>query len=494
MGADGRQWLSRTGRAMQLFLCAEKEIYPVTPQRLAIDENDKPVGGKFFSSYAHASAFGPERGDPFEIKGVWIPAQECIWAAGAKDPMSPLFRRENEAGTFFLFLVHPDSETLYQPLLKQFGHGVNRYLAVSMSSLRSLLVEIPDATGAMHYFFVKLSVNQTINNALRVLSKKECMSSIGSAIVLQNFRNEDMDFMRDLWTVVPKATAIDHSVMDTRGVHGVIEQCGMIVRAMPDFLMANDGQRELLPFFSLFHQNDLLETMVAASGLTVTNFLLQFLLQPFARVFVDLLFFHHISLEAHGQNLLWVISAATGLPECLMYRDMGGVNMLRTAENMALLPADLQSPDYFYEETHLDDACGTLEDHWVGSVLFNLNKRLLRSESLKNGDSALRAWAVNMADSGALCNWQLPGDRDSAAHQQRIPQSIYRRYGYLEEIFKHCLTAELYRREIPQTLARTYSYLPALMEGYATPAQEGLTAWFEPLIYTLYSHWLVTER
>lgn len=478
---------------MRDFLKLEKNIYPVTPQRVAVDDNGEPVCGRQFATYRQYSDYGPERPASFALKGIWLTESECTWVAVTFEKIPQPFKRDSPEGPRILFLIHPESESLYAPLLRKHEKNIKQFQAISLSSVRSLLVDIPDENGGFFPFFVKLSVNAMIGNLVRVLTEKECISSIGNACILENRHSADMAFMRDLCAFIPVAGSIDPAAICGTSLSSG-QHYGMIVREIPDFLLRKNSPSMLVPMFALFHDNGMLEGMVAASAMTVSDFLCHYLLIPYARAFVDLLFFHHISIQSHGQNLLWVISRLTGLPLQLIYRDMGGVNLLLPDSSDSPLPPVLSESKHYYQDTHLADATDALEHHWIAGVLFNLTKRLARSEHFRETDPVLGLWHAQMQHRNLLCNWNSEKDPDPYRHQETIPIASYMRYGHVEDLFKICLMAQIKARQIPHILAERYDYMSDLVGSYETQGGDQSSLWFQPLIHTLYSHWLCLRR
>lgn len=473
---------------MQAFLSKEKNIFSIDPQRIAVDQHNQQTGGARFAPYTHESAYGPEKAEAFSIKGIWLPEASCTALAAMSADIPASFKKQTDRGVHFLFLVHPESETLFQPLLQRFHHTLQEFQAISLSSVRTLLVDIPDGAGKPTSYFVKLSLNLNINGTVRTVSEKECASSLGNAATLRNLECAGITFMNDLCAFVPTPDGIDPSAVlpDNKAAE---DRFGMIVREVPPFLFDSESHIQLIPFFALFHDNGWLEHMVNRSGLTATGFLQQYLLQPYAKVFVELLFFRHISIQAHGQNFLWQIDTDTGLPRQFMYRDMGGVNMLLTPENKKHLPESLTKPGYYYQSTHIQDAADAIETHWVISVLFNLTKRIVRSRTLREGDAVLGQWYESMSKGGYLGNWTSSDERAPYRHDESIPEKNFICYGYVEDLFKQALLTEITARGIDEQLAGKYAYLDGMIREYKDSSNE-TREWFRPLIHTLYSHWL----
>lgn len=473
---------------IQTFLLHEKNIFPVTPERIAINQHHEQTGGASFAAYMHMSAYGPERRGTFPIKGIWIPEGSCTPLATMRTDIPAAFKKQTEEGTSFLFLIHPESENLFQPLLRRFHHTLHEFQAISLSSVRTVLIDIPDHAGKSTPYFVKLSLNLHMNGVVRTVSEKECVSSIGNATTLRNLQCDGITFLNDLCALVLTPDGIEPSAVLPES-KAIEDGCGMIVREVPPFLLGSESSFDLIPFFSLFHDNGLLEDMVARSGLNVTAFLDQYLLRPYAKIFVELLFHRHISIEAHGQNLLWQIDNRTGLPCQFMYRDMGGVNMLLTPENKQYLLEPLADPRHYYQSTHIKDAADAIEVHWVKSILFNLTKRLVRSNLLRKDDIDLQQWYEKMSEGEFLPNWTVPDARDCYRHAESIPEKQFICYGYVEKMFMQALLAEIAERGIRAQVASKYSYIEGMIEEYKRFSSQTHER-FWPLIYTLYSHWL----
>lgn len=163
--------------------------------------------------------------------------------------------------------------------------------------------------------------------------------------------------------------------------------------------------------------------------------------------------------------------------------------MLLTPENKQHLPESLAEPHYYYQSTHIQDAADAIETHWVNSVLFNLTKRLVRSDTLQNGDAALRQLLEKMSAGGFLRNWTIPDGRDRYRHDESIPEEQFICHGYVEEMFRQALLAEIAVRRIDAQLTGKYPYIDDMIDEYKQFTSR-TREWFRPLIYTLYSHWL----
>lgn len=508
---EGQEHVWELPRAMRQFLALERNIFPVSSHRIYLDVLDQPAGGLSYLEYDCVSIHGPDAQQPFPLKGVWIPEEACDWVAIHDNAIPSVFIRTTQTRRSFLFLIHPDSETLFQPLLDRFYDTVITVEAIALSSTRSLLVRVPDVDGMYGYYFVKVSLNCIAGAVLRILTLRECFSSIGNACILERQAQDisctteatqipgaTISVMKDVCAIVPHAHFIArHAAMDRTMSDREDLQCGMIIREIPAYLRDDFACVKPVPFFALWHDNGMLEDMVTCSGLVVTEFLKTYLLDPFAALIVDMLFFRNISIEAHAQNLFWLVGTGTGLPCGFAYRDMGGVNVLLTDDTIASLPDRLRDPTYYYHDSHVHDAATTIERHFVGSVLFDLTKRLVRSKALRADDPQLLAWYAQMKQRGVLCNWTLNACDDEAcsryAHQTEIPEHQYVRYGYVEELFRQSFLHAVEQRDIRSHLITRFPYLRSMFAGFERGFVNSTQEWFRPFVASMYAHWILEE-
>ena len=369
---------------------------------------------------------------PFDLKGIWLPLEEGSLFSIAREVSSCPLMRSVGGKDYILFLIHPKSEALYADLLRKHKESVLIISALSLSSFRSLLVAVPNESGTFDPAMVKVSLNESIGGVNRILSKRECALSVANTEILQRrlaYYRTPLGVFRDPLSYVPAGY-----------------ECGMIYRELPPSLnpkyKAADG-RYMIPLLSLFgvKNRDLLKHLVGTNAENVSRFLVNYILMPFAQIFINLLIYAETSIEAHGQNLLLELDGSDRVIG-LVYRDMGGVNQLISMEELHTLPENLRDPSIYYFESHNKDAAIALEDHFVRRGLFPLTKQLIKCPDFDAKDDNLRVWRAWYRSECVLANW-TEDDLETDGHRASLSIENFCRYGYVENLFFQCLMQHL---------------------------------------------------
>ena len=143
----------------------------------------------------------------------------------------------------------------------------------------------------------------------------------------------------------------------------------MIVQSLD--VMFTQPNLHAIPLFSLFEpRTGLLKHFIETSRLSAKQFIEEHIINPLAEMIIHQLFNGKMSAEIHPQNLLILIDQTTGSSKFLL-RDMNGINALLDFDR---LPDDLKSIEYFYQETHLQDAATTIERHFIGQLIYELSR------------------------------------------------------------------------------------------------------------------------
>lgn len=391
-------------------------------------------------------AYHPKVLTPFELKGYWIPESEGqVFSEESETFASPLIRT-GKIGREILFLVHPKSETLFSPLIQKYGSTEEKVSALSLSSFRTLLIALDKKDGSSEFAMVKVSLNSIVGAILRTLSLKESAGSIANSMILAN-KVSNIEFLRETFSFVP---------FDPRA--------GMIIRAIPDYLMNPQSKEYIIPLFSLIGAKnaDFLATVIQNSHETPTNFFITNILLPLAMGQVQLLFKDHTSIEAHGQNLMLKINTSDpdNVQFGLVYRDMGGVNSMFSRKEWHDLPANLRNKEYYYHSTHAQDAADALEK-LVGSLIYNFTKSAYKSKFCNDNDPDFKSWKDKIIELGFEANWHIE-DSDPDAHAQTLPEDKFYRYGYFEKLYGVLLLGTMVQQGIFEELEKTY---PNLQQG-----------------------------
>jgi hypothetical protein len=181
------------------------------------------------------------------------------------------------------------------------------------------------------------------------------------------------------------------------------------------------------------------------------EFLKQKVLGPFARIFINLLFDYLVSIEAHAQNLLFLIDKKQKI-RGLIYRDMGGVNQLMTKDELCRLPSNLRDPSIYYFNKHIEDAGTALEQQFVVRLLGPLTRQLVKDSMINESDQFFSSWLNEVKKDGQIDNWTLE-KTDTDEYQMYLPIEFFCRYGYAELIFMHCIMNYINKKKL---MSKTY--------------------------------------
>lgn len=396
-------------------------------------EVSKDIGGFKVNTNKPDDAFSPDKFKPFAIKGIWLPIEACHVFTTLDDFQAcPLIKDDNKK---VLFLIHPHSESVYQPLLDNPLFEPTTCFALSLSSFRSLLVATPNRTGEFDFSLVKVSLDQEIEGVRRLLSMQECKLSIANTAILNQKMQERIDekkeilpisFMNDVLSYVPK---------------GYEDVGGMLYRSFPECLHPSQ-KTEVMPLLALYgvRNRDLFAKIVVGSDLSLTEFLSRDLLAPLAKIISEFLYHHQISIQAHGQNLSLILHNNKIIG--FLYRDMGGVNQnITSLAQKKALPLNLQDYDsYSYIKNHIKDAKLALEEHFVQRALFPLTKQLCKTRQFFD-DSRFKDWFDFVKSHGLLENWTttMPDSLDDDHTVSLSSRQAFCRYGYVEGWFARML-------------------------------------------------------
>jgi hypothetical protein len=399
----------------------------ISEDRIIYNPNtQEAIGGDKTNIDMPEDEYSPGTFVPLILKGIWLPVGEgTLFTTLEKIHDCPLIKQKDGIETI-LFLIHPKSEGLYQSLLSQYTDSVIEVSALALSSYRSLLVAVSDTSGGFTPVLAKVTLDQEIQGVHRVLTRRECAVSVANTAILAPKipllpKEAPLQIFEDPLSYIPQGY-----------------EYGMLYRKMPSFLdpqLPNDLGLYTIPLLSLYSvkNRELLQRLVTAQGGTVTEFLTKSLLKPFACIFIELLYHHQTSIEAHGQNLLLILDKSNRI-HGLLYRDMGGVNQLINEEEFSSLPQNIRHPEEFYSKNHKIDAAKALEHHFIRRGLFPLTKQLVKCASFQQQDHDFKRWFDQCAQNGFLKNWTT-ADLDSELHHTQLTASEFFRYGYVEYLF-----------------------------------------------------------
>lgn len=412
------------------LVCHEKSLAgPISETRVIRSANGSKLSGGYLSEVSMPQdQYYPGHFIPFEIMGIWLPlaAGHCF-SALQKDLSYP-FLKKRQGKWHILFLIHPASTSIYQPILDHYTEEILSISALSLSSVRSLLVVFPDQHGQPQPIFAKLSLDQYTNGVHRVLSERECAVSVANTIVLKHrlpsiLKSQNhtlsLEIFEDVLGYIP------HSC-----------RYGMLYRLPPTSLSKGQEFTYTMPLLALygFKNIHVLKKLILSNTghLNVTQFLKRSLFDPYILLFIAFLK-EKISLEAHGQNLMLKLNAQDKIVG-FIYRDMAGVNQ-DWAPYKSNLPNNLQDLNLSYFCSYQEDASAAFEYGLMGKALFPLTKQLVQfAEYFARYDAEFSDWYHRMQAGpwSYLKNWT--SSKNDEHHEILLPQEFYR-YGYVETLF-----------------------------------------------------------
>jgi hypothetical protein len=444
-----------------------------TETRLMIGACGAQVGGYEVRAHIPRDQYHPHRLQPFKLRALWLPISVGEFFTLGSAAIPPEIVRKVGDTDSVLFPIHPKSETLYAPLLQEYPDRIVELSAIALSSSRSLVLALPKVKGKTQFVIAKVSLDADVGwREHRVIALKDCANAVANTGLLYARLPDDYD-LRFLGE--PAAFVPTQSFSPCAGMTDEARRFGVIYREIPAELNNPDDDKtpreSLIPVFALFGVDNrpFFLRLIEASGESATDFLTQKVLRPLARAFTDLIYFQQTSIQAHAQNLLFSLDEDLRITG-LVYRDMGGVNCLADDRQFLALPPKMRSKEFFYFDTHLLDGAVALEEFFVGRVLFNLTKQMVKSHIERN-DWPFAQWTLSMSKQNFLANWSTGNSTDDQ-HAKEIPIQDFCRYGYTERIFAQLILDELEARGVFSTIGQ----LMQLPKAAQAPIEETIKA------------------
>lgn len=317
---------------------------------------------------AQDAKYAPEGGKTFKVKSYWLGEDKVrgILGDGLSKGTRDALVRQTKDGPQYRLVVHPESEDFYRSLVK----GAERAKdldATSTASSRTLLVWDPKHPDRP--FFAKVSLDKKIGGVVRTVPQGEVARSVGINNVLDGTDlPKGFDYLHEVLGVMPKG----------------FERGGMIIRELPQDVL--DGQRKILPLFSLYAKSPdgkppMLARMIQKTDMPALPFIRQKIISPFLRQWFALAVKQGITEEPHAQNVLMQVGK-DGLPNGgFMHRDLGGFNVdfayrdqldRKTPTNLPTMT----TMDADYHSSKHKETFGFLRTYFVGGFVHNLEQSI----------------------------------------------------------------------------------------------------------------------
>jgi hypothetical protein len=260
----------------------------------------------------------PQNCEAFPIPCFWIRRRHLyVYGRQSCGTEMQLFDGVGESERVLL-PVHPTSLVHSQQFLLDVGaddaakEGL-RVWATPTSSTRTLLVW-PDGAPDKAVF-VKTSLHAPVLGG-RHLSLTKVGCSVGLSMLVRESQAQLPDFLGYCWERV-----------------GYVPRCmtdsGVIVRSIPAEM--KDDRMLVAPLFALMGGSSasppIFLTMLERDGIAAREFLANILCGLFARLWLAMSMLHGLILEAHGQDLMVVLSADHLTFKRFIYRDFEGLQV-----------------------------------------------------------------------------------------------------------------------------------------------------------------------
>jgi len=412
-------------------------------------------------------------GSSFSISGYWVPIDHGTFFHAPQDFVPHPCFRLTDHGPEILFVVHPLSEGLFAPLISQFHDQKVDLEAVHTSSLRSLVIKVP-SPDCEDYSIVmaKVSLMGHCGKRLRVLDLKECASSVTHSTVALLNPHPAIKVITEPFSFVPSAELICHDVIEDPK-YSEASRFGIIFRELPSELLSLEPQSTMIPFFALLSHPTLLSEMVSRSGLSATEFITQYFINPLADLISDG-FNQHVFFELHTQNLIVVRDKTTGLPSGFTYRDCAGISV----------------KDSEYYDSHTADMGNALENYLVGNVLFGLTKWVVHHHFKVKGqsDPAFLDWIRHQGQ--YMGNW-YDYHSDMSLHVSPIADTKFRQYGFFEQLFAEKVVSKLKELGVTDAVLTAYPNMTPYFNPIVNLGEINVhSTWFSTYLSSLYSYYL----
>lgn len=265
----------------------------------------------------------PQNSGVFPLPCAAVPRRHLYMFGNERQDSGELeFAIDDDVQQQVLFPMHPSALDRYRGFL-QAGAGCNGVLAsagrafpiqaVPTSSTRTVLAW--PANDPARATFIKTSLHSPVFGDRRVTRIRA-----GRSVSLSAMVQAELDELPASLSFLPEPLAFTPRREPFMGA---------IVRAIPQEI--REGRVRMAPLFSLIGGSDghvpLLLTILRRTGMTPMQFLHDVLCRPFARLWLDLTLNHGLLLEAHGQDLLLVLSPDLAPQGRFYYRDFEGLQV-----------------------------------------------------------------------------------------------------------------------------------------------------------------------
>ena len=312
---------------------AQAAEYPTGTARVFMDAETQ---NSYVPNSTVNETFKPGSGKTFPIKYLEIPAQDLhlVDSTAASPDMRRHFIVQKNGQTYVRFFIHPDSEHLYQPIMKRYGIA-GSYMAAATASTRSLLAWPKGKPQEL--IFLKLSLAQIQDRLGRIIPGWEVRRSVGVSETAMQTPDEVWKYSgasiitEFAGAYVDAAEKLPFFVDEKQG--NVLEH-GLIARDAT-FLKEFPGDT-IIPLFALFSQGaggsepliiKLWKARQAQGKISFVDFVSEYLFKPFLDKNAYMLFRQGIVPEFHGQNVVVVLDRQTSAIKHFYHRDVGSMKV-----------------------------------------------------------------------------------------------------------------------------------------------------------------------
>lgn len=279
---------------------------------------------------------------PFEIGYIEIPIERLNTeiSSVSEEILKQHFFVENSNNKLIRFFIHPDSEHLYKPLIKEVGGYKGFYSALATASTRTVLAWDPTRPDAKPVF-IKLSLAQTQDRLGRIIPGWEVRRSVqltetaNNDIKLEKSNPNKVALIPEVAGAYVKSQENLKFFVDSD--QGQVSEHGYILRDAS--FIENNKTRLVVPMFWLFSKGKngkppIIEAWEKSTYYTnktdkqVTSFnyfVMDFFINPFIKQNLPLMIKQGIVPQIHGQNVVLVLDPKTLKLEKILHRDIGSM-------------------------------------------------------------------------------------------------------------------------------------------------------------------------
>lgn len=252
--------------------------------------------------------FGPDKFTTFKLPFIPIPKSEMEFAEVsdyASSATKKLVSFKGEDGVEYVrFFVLPNYVESYEDLIGKYGIVYDKYVAMTTSSPRSLIVIDPKNPDEVHW--IKPSLHKKLDGSVRINTDKKArraiiMSEAIHAVPPAAMQNYKVRFMLEPAAFQPKGKL---SSTIHREVAPELSHPDAGTRWIPAFILQNAG-KDAVPEMNI-------EAMAKVAQMPVVDFVREKIVRPLLYSYLSMGFIEGLPGELHTQNFYYQLKKVPG--------------------------------------------------------------------------------------------------------------------------------------------------------------------------------------